>query len=173
MAALCSQYIACSPARSRGGGRPLNSIVSCHPKMRRGSATDAFDTSNYTEWFVLNLIAAGAAFPVLWAFAWSRFSSADMASAQRLRLSAGTAAKALLPLLFLTAGLGLVLVMAGTIAFFWIYGYFFAPPGGINVDQNRWLLDAPFFAIYPLWYLLSVAFVVRWLPKSPDESYIM
>ena len=135
----------------------------------RGMAQDA----NYTEWFLLTLLASLIAFPILWVCAWLRFFNPNLSSRDRLYLSAKTAAKAILPLWFLTSVVGFFLVRIGAIAFLWLYALFISPPGGTNLSENQWLLYEPSWFLFIGWYAFSIACVIRWLPKSPEERFVM
>ena len=129
--------------------------------------------ANYTEWFVVTLLVSLAAFPILWVFAWRRFSESRLSASERLRLSAKTAGKAILPLWGITSIVGFFVVMFGTVLFLWSYALFFSPPGGTNISENAWLIYVPYWVLFFAWYIFSVTCVIRWLPKSPDEHFVL
>ena len=129
--------------------------------------------ADYTEWFVVTLLASLAAFPILWLFAWRRFSESYLSAYERLRLSAITAAKAILPLWGITAIVGFFVVSFGTVIFLWSYALFFSPPGGIDISKNAWLIRDPYWVLFFTWYVFCVTRVIRWLPKSPEEHFIL
>lgn len=133
----------------------------------------AADSSSFTSWVILTLVSSVLAFPLLWLFAWRRFSSAGLTPVQRARSSATTAAKAILPLWAMTSIVGFFLVMIGSVVFLWIYAFFFAPPGGVNVGEKMWLLTVPGPILYAVWYLFCLVCVIRWLPKTPHETFVM
>lgn len=135
----------------------------------RAMAQDA----NYTEWFAFTFLAAIIAFPILWVCSWVKFSNPNLSSRVRLRLSAITAAKAILPLWGLTAIVGFFVVIPGVIAFLWLYAMFISPHGGTNLLENQWLVYGPYMFLFIGWYTFSVICVIRWLPKTPEDHFVL
>jgi hypothetical protein len=138
-----------------------------------GNIRVAAQEADYTEWFAVTLLVSLAAFPILWAFAWRRFSGSHLTTSERLRLSAKTAGKAILPLWGITSVVGFFVVMFGIALFMWSYTLFFSPPGGINLSENAWLLDVPYWVLFSAWYIFTLTCVIRWLPNSPNERFVL
>lgn len=126
--------------------------------------------ANYTEWFAITFLVSLAAFPILWVYAWLRLSNLSLSSRERLRLSAKTAARSILPLWMLTGVVGFFVVTLGVIAFLWLYALFISPTGGTNLSENQWLLYGPYCFLFIGWYIFSVVCVIRWLPEASTSA---
>lgn len=138
-----------------------------------GNIRTAAQEADYTEWLGVTLLASLAAFPILWFFAWRRFSGAHLTASERLRLSAKTAAIAILPLWVITSVVGFFIVMFGIVVFLWAYALLFSSPEGTNISEHMWLIHAPYWILFFAWYIFSLTCVVRWLPHSPNDRFVL
>ena len=130
------------------------------------------EETSYLGWFVFVLLTSVPAYPVFLFASVLKLRREGPITAGDIRHCLLIAAKALMPLFFLTCLMGFFVVGLGTVAVSWLLQLAGLPDEYFDLSAHPETLYGPMFGLYALWWLFSVIVVVRELPSSRDERFI-
>ncbi len=117
----------------------------------------------YTEWFILSLLTCLLSYPIFFIAAVIKFrGKKDSIIAYSLR----EAWKSLGPMLvgvYIVGFFVVSLLLAIGFNLFYLVG---VPEKYFNIDAYPWFFFGSIFAVYGLWYLVCLAYVIRNMPWS-------